>query len=741
MTVDLLKFKKEMKYIEEFLLKKEIKQSDNYKEWFDYFVKIYGKKHTDVNLYVVFSLIYFIGHLFIVKYVLNQEITFQSKQFSNNFFKNLKNDVKEKFNFEIGNEITYFSPLFDALEELEPLAFNRLINLITDEIFSLDDNPEYLFDGVIQNFLSTYIRHKSGEFYTPPFLVKKMVKESYKFGSKVLDPCCGSGNFLVEIVKTILNSHNTEKEKIMAINNIHGYDINPISIFITKINFLFLFKEKISKVDLNLYVTDYLSDEEVSVKEEFDLIIGNPPWFTLRDVDSPDYQKKIKDLSEKLEIKPLPKNILNIEIASLFFYKAKTSNMKNNAKIFFVITEGVINGSHAARFRNFKGFKNVKIWKFTREITKVFNVDFICIFAQKSAESLQKDNIEVPAYLFSIKEKRKKLTYFDTIDLKLEKIEILVPYLIETKGDKTYTNKLITEEDYKKLIPIKVSEYKKLFHKGADLNPRNLIFINCEKYDTSLVKISPDIRIFKRAKEPWNNIEFKDELVEKEYAFKVIKSTELVKFFVYGYYDVFLPLNRGNLSFDYSSLGKKAKVFYDKINGIYLNYKKETTKNESLMDNLNRWSKLINKRQTSKIKVVYNNSGSVVNAAVVQGDFIVTGDLSFYSTDDLNEAYYLSAILNSPLMTKQVKIKKSSRHIFKIPFEVPIKKFGNSDKNHLKLAELAKKAHKISKSITIGILEKNNNNVSKIKIQKALFKNLSLILKQIDDILNNELIS
>ncbi|GAH58107.1 unnamed protein product, partial [marine sediment metagenome] len=37
---------------------------------------------------------------------------------------------------------------------------------------------------VIQNFLSTYIRHKSGEFYTPPFLVKKMVKESYKFGSK-----------------------------------------------------------------------------------------------------------------------------------------------------------------------------------------------------------------------------------------------------------------------------------------------------------------------------------------------------------------------------------------------------------------------------------------------------------------------------------------------------------------------------------------------------------------------------
>ncbi len=741
MTVDLLKFEKDLQYIEDYLLKKDIKQSGYYKEWFDYFVKIYGKKHTNIHLYVVFSLIYFITQLFMVKYVLNQEITFQAKQFSNNFFKNLKNDIKKEFNFEIGNEISYFAPFFDVLEELEPLAFENLINLITDEIFSLDDNPEYMFDSLIQNFLATYIRHKSGEFYTPPFLVKKMVKESYKFGSKVLDPCCGSGNFLVEIIKTIMNSHNSEKEKIAAFNNIYGYDINPISIFITKINFLFLFKEIISKVDLNLYVTDYLFEEKVSVNEDFDLIIGNPPWFTLRDVDSPDSQKKIKNLSEKLEIKPLPKNILNIEIASLFFYKAKTSNMKNNAIIFFVITEGVINGSHAARFRNFKGFKNVKIWKFTREVTKVFNIDFICIFAQKSAESLQKYNIEIPAHLFSIKEKRKKLTYFDNIDLKLEKIEILVPYLIETKGDKTYTNKLITEEDYKKLIPIEVSEYKKLFHKGADLNPRNLIFINCEKYNTFLVKINPDIRIFKRAKEPWIKIEFKDELVEKEYVFKVIKSTELVKFFVYGYYDVFLPLSRGNLLFDYSSLEKNAKAFYDKINELYLNYKKETTKNDSLMDNLNRWAKLINNRQTSKIKVVYNNSGSVVNAAVVQGEFIITGDLSFYSTDDLNEAYYLSAVLNSPLITKQVKIKKSSRHIFKIPFEVPIKKFSNSDKNHLKLAELARMAQKISKSVTINILKKNNNKISKIKIQKALSNNLSLILKQIDDILNNELIS
>jgi len=97
----LFKFEKDLQYIEDYLLKKDIQLSDNYKEWFDCFVKVYGKKHTNVHLYVVFSLIYFIAHLFIVKHVLNQEITFQSKQFSNNFFKDLKNDIKKEFNFEI----------------------------------------------------------------------------------------------------------------------------------------------------------------------------------------------------------------------------------------------------------------------------------------------------------------------------------------------------------------------------------------------------------------------------------------------------------------------------------------------------------------------------------------------------------------------------------------------------------------------------------------------------------------
>jgi len=136
---------------------------------------------------------------------------------------------------------------------------------------------------------------------------------------------------------------------------------------------------------------------------------------------------------------------------------------------------------------------------------------------------------------------------------------------------------------------------------------------------------------------------------------------------------------------------------------------------------------------------VYNNSGSVVNSAVVQGDFLITGDLSFYSTNNMNEAYYLSAVLNSPLMTKQVQIKKSSRHIFKIPFEIPIKIYDENNENHRKLAELAKKAHKMSETSTLELKTKNNHTISKNKIQSILSKDLAPILNEIDEILTDDL--
>jgi len=728
----------ELNQFEELLESRKIQQTIQYNKWHKYFVKIYGSKFTNLRLYILFALLYFLGYLFILKFILKRTIVTYFERFTIEKFDNLQNKIKKEYNERLFFFEDYFRPFFEILEDMNQNSYIKFLNIIDKEIFGLAIPKDYFFNFFIQTFFSDLIRHKSGEFYTPKFLAKKMVEESYEFGEKVLDPSCGSAIFLVEILKIIISSNKPEEEKIAAINNLNGYEINPISIFIAKINFLLLLREKVSKIKFNFFLTDALFPSESRPQERFDLVIGNPPWYTLRDIESIEFQHHVKQLAEKLSIKPRPKNVLNIEIASLFFYKAKFSYMKDNAKIFFVITKGIMNGSHASRFRSFEGFFDMKIWQFKSNIEKIFNIDFICLYAKKADSNLLHKRFEIPVYYYNVAEKETNPNCFEDCDLNLEKKEIFIPYHIEKRKDKTYIHKLVSKEEYQNLLFFKRSEYKKLFHKGADLNPRNLIFIKYERFNNSLVKINSDERIFKRAKAPWNKTEFNNEIIEEQYIFKVIKSTELVKFFVYNFYDVFLPLSKKDLSFNYSRLPKYAKDFYDKINRIYLTHKKETTKNKSLMDNLNRWSKLINPRQNAKIKVVYNNSGSILNSAVILGDYLITGDLSFYNAKNLEEAYYLSAILNSPLINKQIRIKKSSRHIFKIPFENPVKIFNPEDDNHKLLADLGKEGQMISKSIYETLIKREKRVPSKLKIQKSIDKELKPLLNQIDKIVIKE---
>jgi hypothetical protein len=728
----------ELHQFEEFLESTKIQQTIQYNKWYNYYVKIYGSKFTNLRLYTLFALLYFLGYLFILKFILKYSIVTYFERFTLEKFKNLQNKIKKKYNEKLFFFEDYFNPFLGILENMSQNSYLKFLNIIDKEIFELAIPKEYFFNFIIQNFFSNLIRHKSGEFYTPKFLAKKMVEESYTFGEKVLDPSCGSAIFLVEILKTIISSNKSEEEKIAAINNLNGYDINPVSIFIAKINFFLLLREKVSRIKFNLFIKDALFPSESILQERFDLVIGNPPWYTLRDIESIEFQNQIKQLAEKLNIKPRPKNVLNTEIASLFFYKAKYSYMRENAKIFFVITKGIMNGSHASRFRSFEGFIDMKIWQFKPNIERMFNIDFVCLFARKSESNLLHKRYEIPVYCYNIAENETIPNFFEDCNLNLEKKERFIPYHIEKRKEKTYIHKLVSKEEYQKLLLFKRSKYKKLFHKGADLNPRNLIFIKYKRFNSSLVKINPDERIFKRAKTPWNKKEFNNEIIEKQYLFKVIKSTELVKFFVYNFYDVFLPLSKEDLSFNYSRLSKHAKIFYDKINRIYLRHKKETTKNKSLMDNLNRWSKLINPRQNAKIKVVYNNSGSVLNSAVILGDYLITGDLSFYNARNLEEAYYLSAILNSPLMNKQIRIKRSSRHIFKLPFENPVKIFNPEDENHKLLADLGKQGYIISISIYEALIKREKQTPSKLKIQKSIDKELGPLLNQIDKIVIKE---
>ena len=143
----------------------------------------------------------------------------------------------------------------------------------------------------------------------------------------------------------------------------------------------------------SLFPLDYKEGVNMKLKSltnSFDLIIGNPPWLTYKDLLNRDYQDRIRNLTEKLGIKPLSQYITHIEMAAIFFYAIPLRFLKIGGIIFFVATKSLLNGDHCYKFRSFSLFHNLEIWDFPDNY--FFNVQHICL----KANYIGKNNIEIP---------------------------------------------------------------------------------------------------------------------------------------------------------------------------------------------------------------------------------------------------------------------------------------------------------------------------------------------------------
>lgn len=139
-----------------------------------------------------------------------------------------------------------------------------------------------------------------GQFHTPQ-QVRDIVLgslpgnfiEKISKGHRLIDPSCGTGNFLIGVVKLaityfknqgILNIYDAVNELIIP--NICGSEVDPVLIKAITINFKTEFDNKIHEP--TVYHVDSLGlfDEESSTlfTNKFDYVVGNPPWVEAKDL-------------------------------------------------------------------------------------------------------------------------------------------------------------------------------------------------------------------------------------------------------------------------------------------------------------------------------------------------------------------------------------------------------------------------------------------------------------------------
>ena len=118
---------------------------------------------------------------------------------------------------------------------------------------------------VYQSLTAEGRRITTGLYYTKPAIVDEMLADiSVLNGERFLDPCCGSGIFLL-------------KANHARMDQLYGIDNDPLAVMIAKANLMVKFNE--SDVYPQIYQFDFLNHAELTLGGmKFDYIVTNPPW-------------------------------------------------------------------------------------------------------------------------------------------------------------------------------------------------------------------------------------------------------------------------------------------------------------------------------------------------------------------------------------------------------------------------------------------------------------------------------
>ena len=296
---------------------------------------------------------------------------------------------------------------------------NKILNEKVDNQYSgIVYTPSEVADFIVRNLFKIYIEDflenfgiKSHDIFIEGFnpkalgtflrkypKLKKNLTERIK-SLKILDPACGSGRFLISTASLLLKIYKIldiglseyDSKKFIIENVLFGIEIEKTASIISKlrlISWLLSNSENLPKMDanevtnasledlnqifkdihmsFNIFNLDFLLDFDLN---EFDMIIGNPPYIE---------NKKIKDIDYKKKLKKNFKSAYKLFDLSIVFIEKSLNILKeNHGYLSFLTTNKFLSADYGIKIR--------KMLVNNTELKELINVSSLKVFSNIAA--------------------------------------------------------------------------------------------------------------------------------------------------------------------------------------------------------------------------------------------------------------------------------------------------------------------------------------------------------------------
>lgn len=181
-------------------------------------------------------------------------------------------------------------PLLKEFELIDlPDATHEVADGLGALLAALDaERAAYEIGRIYTGTLPDEHRSTHGIYYTPPSLTSRLIEQATHAGvnwatCRVLDPACGGGAFLAPVAQKIMDELPDCEPRILIENiaaRLRGYELDEFGAWLSQVALDAVVLPITRTTDARLPVIVTVCDtlRQLDNSEEFDLVIGNPPY-------------------------------------------------------------------------------------------------------------------------------------------------------------------------------------------------------------------------------------------------------------------------------------------------------------------------------------------------------------------------------------------------------------------------------------------------------------------------------